>query len=400
VVFGILQRYVMGEVLRAFTLALLTITSIFVLFMVMAEAARAGLTPFEILQLVPFITPTSLPYTIPVALLFSVTVVYGRLAADNEVIAVKTAGLSAMTLLMPSFMIGLALSLVLLRVSDDGIPKATKQIKKIIFSNVEDYFYKVLKKERELNNPEWPFYIKVKDVEDKKMIGAIFKHRTGVRETPFDYTVKARSATVSFDLEHEELRVRLEDAESTSHTENPDYAFMDGELVIPLPNGRKEREPRIQELTYGEMLKQQANLMNQIKNERKRQAVAAAMWIGSGRIHRVDWPHIQAAFRDYVRWERKYNELETEQHFRRALAWGTLFFVLLGAPVGILFHRRDFLSAFISCFLPIIGFYYPLLLFGVNLGKEGLVPPMIALWWSNFLLAILAGFVMRSVLRH
>ena len=37
---GILQRYVLGEVFRAFLLALLTITSIFVLFMIMAEAAR------------------------------------------------------------------------------------------------------------------------------------------------------------------------------------------------------------------------------------------------------------------------------------------------------------------------------------------------------------------------
>ena len=46
--------------------------------------------------LVPYVIPGSLPYTVPVSLLFAVTVVYGRLAADNEVIAVKTAGLSAM----------------------------------------------------------------------------------------------------------------------------------------------------------------------------------------------------------------------------------------------------------------------------------------------------------------
>ena len=99
---GILQRYVMGEVLRAFLLALLTITIVIVLFMVMIEAAKMGLTPREILHFVPYVIPGSLPYTIPVSLLFSVTVVYGRLASDNEVIAVKTAGLSAWTVLRPS----------------------------------------------------------------------------------------------------------------------------------------------------------------------------------------------------------------------------------------------------------------------------------------------------------
>ena len=36
----ILQRYVMGEVLRSFALALLTVTSVIVLFMVMIEASK------------------------------------------------------------------------------------------------------------------------------------------------------------------------------------------------------------------------------------------------------------------------------------------------------------------------------------------------------------------------
>ena len=57
------------------------------------------------------------------------------------------------------------------------------------------------------------------------------------------------------------------------------------------------------------------------------------------------------------------------------MACGSLFFVILGAPVGILFARRDFLSAFITCFVPIITLYYPLMLFGVNLGKEGSMEP-------------------------
>ena len=80
----ILTRYVIGQVLRSFLLALVMITTIFVLFMVMAEAANAGLGPRDILRIVPYIIPSSMPYTVPVALLFSVSVVYGRMASDNE----------------------------------------------------------------------------------------------------------------------------------------------------------------------------------------------------------------------------------------------------------------------------------------------------------------------------
>ena len=106
----ILQRYVIGEVVRAFSLALLTMTAIFVLFMVVAEARDIGLSPQDIVELVPYVIPSTLPYTIPVSLLFAVTVVYGRLAGDNEIIAVKTAGLSVMTILWPTFVLAIALS--------------------------------------------------------------------------------------------------------------------------------------------------------------------------------------------------------------------------------------------------------------------------------------------------
>jgi len=68
--FGILQRYVVGEIFRAFSLALLTITCVFVLLTVMTKATSVGLGPAEIAKLVPYMIPPSLPYTIPVALLF------------------------------------------------------------------------------------------------------------------------------------------------------------------------------------------------------------------------------------------------------------------------------------------------------------------------------------------
>ncbi len=85
---------------------------------------------------------------------------------------------------------------------------------------------------------------------------------------------------------------------------------------------------------------------------------------------------------------------------RVALSFGSFFFVLLGAPVGILFARRDFLSAFITCFLPIIIVYYPLTLFGINMGKEGIINPTVALWVGNSALALLAGFVWHPIMKH
>ncbi len=399
---GILQRYVLGEVVRAFTLALLTITCIFVLFMIMAEAAKMGLTPRDIATLVPFVVPGSLPYTIPVSLLFAVTVVFGRLAADNEVIAVKTAGLSAWVVLRPAIVVGLFLSGLLLYLSHAPIPRANNQAKLVIFKNVEDMFYKFLKKDREFNNPRWPFLIKVKDVQGKLMIDATFKHRAGGQQgsNDFDMIVQAQKAVIRFDTERGLARVYLDGAELTNPRE--DVSLLNRQILdIPIPsNNDAASEKRIQEWTTPEMIREQANYRRLIQQERRRQSMAAALWIGSGRIQRVDWAQVQRAFVDYGYWTQRLNEFETEKQMRIALACGSFFFVLLGAPVGILFAKGDFLSAFISCFVPIIVLYYPLTLLAVNVGKDGMINPTVALWAGNTLLAALAGFVLPPIIKH
>jgi lipopolysaccharide export system permease protein len=400
VLLGILQRYVLGEVVRAFTLALLTITCIFVLFMIMAEAAKMGLSPRDIFTLVPFVIPGSLPYTIPVSLLFAVTVVFGRLASDNEVIAVKTAGLSAWTVLWPALFLGITLSALLLYMSNGPIPIANNQAKNVVFKNMEDMFYKVLKKEREFNNGRWPFLIKVKDVQGNVMYGATFKHRTGDPQHPntFDMIVQAKQARIRFDTDKGMARVFLDGAEVIDPRE--DISLINNTILeIPIPPPPLQ-EKRIQEWTTSEMVAEQANFRRLIRMERQRQAIAASLWIGSGRVQRVDWRQVQIAFIDYGYWTQRLNEFETEKQMRIALACGSFFFVLLGAPVGIVFARGDFLSAFITCFVPIIIVYYPLTLLAVNVGKDGLINPTISLWAGNTILGILAGFVLPSIIKH
>ena len=57
--FGILERYVMGQLFRTFMLALVTVTTIFSLFVIMAEATRQGLAPQEVMRVLPYLVPGS-----------------------------------------------------------------------------------------------------------------------------------------------------------------------------------------------------------------------------------------------------------------------------------------------------------------------------------------------------
>src|SRR5262249_47015794 len=158
---------------------------------------------------------------------------------------------------------------------------------------------------REFNNPSWDFLIMVRDVdvENRTMFDAIFKHRgrKGAGEETFDLVVQAGKAVVNFDMDRGEARVFLVNSEISGGGKKANVLGSDGRyIVMPLPDkNNKGFEKRIQEWTTAEMVAEQADFRKKIARERKRQAVAAALWIGSGRLDRVDWFHVQEAFIDY-----------------------------------------------------------------------------------------------------
>ena len=416
--FGILQRYVLGEIFRAFALALLTITAVFVLLTVMGKAASVGLGPSEVAKLVPYMIPSSLPYTIPVSLLFAATVVYGRIASDNEVIAVKAAGQSAMILIWPAVTLAFGLSGLLSFLTYSAIPTATCNAKLAIFQNMEDLFYKKLKMERVFDVPAWPFLIRVKGVEGHVMKGALFKQRaekaaeviplggSGPPESgpAYQMIVDASEATIKFDFEHKKVRIYFKDAFiSRSGVEPSEGIVRDTSFDFDIPgdglfgNGNNKMA---EEMTIPEMRAKEDENRQLIASERKRQALAASWYMASGRLHLILWKELQSAYARFDYWAAQITKYETEIQARYAMAWGSLFFVVLGAPVGILFARRDFLSAFISCFMPIILIYYPLMMFGMNLGKEGVIHPLMV-WTGNAVLWVMAClWAYPPVLKH
>ncbi len=100
---------------------------------------------------------------------------------------------------------------------------------------LEEDFFITLKKDLEFNNPRWPFLIKVKDVQDKTLIDATFKHRAGSDQPDsFDMVVQAKKATIEFDKEKRVARVHFDSAEITNPRE--DVILADNQtLEIPIP---------------------------------------------------------------------------------------------------------------------------------------------------------------------
>ena len=91
--FSILRRAVFLELVKVFVPSFLSIMGIIVIAGVVTEAMRQGLGPAQVAAAIPLIMPSMLPFIVPPTTLFATCVVYGRLAHDNEITAIRSAGI-------------------------------------------------------------------------------------------------------------------------------------------------------------------------------------------------------------------------------------------------------------------------------------------------------------------
>lgn len=89
----ILQNYIIGEILAKFLLTATVFTGI--VFVGGSFKLLSQDVPFvHLMSFLPFLVPSVLSYTLPLASLTAALLAYGRLSADNEVLAAKACGVS------------------------------------------------------------------------------------------------------------------------------------------------------------------------------------------------------------------------------------------------------------------------------------------------------------------
>jgi lipopolysaccharide export system permease protein len=395
-VFGsILHRMILWELVKVFVLSLVGLTGIFVLGGIVAEASREGLGPWQILALVPLVIPSSLPYTIPATTLFATCVVYGRLANDNEITAIKAAGISMLKVVGPCVVLGVVMSGITLGLYYRLIPYTTQLMRTLVLSDIEEFLYAQLKKDNELKLPGYS--ISVRRVQGRHLQDATFRRRSPKGDN-FDIVAQARDAELRVDLKKREVLVLMrqgiacKDGDANAHFDSYPIRVP----LAPLEENRKN-SPRM--LAWQQILKRIQELTQE------EDQLAARIALTMSQLLLVTPPnelseHLMHLQNEKRQAEQRVRALQTELNYRPALSFGCLFFVLIGCPVGIWFSRSDYLSAFISCFLPITFVYYPLLLCTTNLAKDGKLHPALALWSTNVLLAVIALLLFRRLLRN
>lgn len=394
---SILQRMILWEITKVFVMSLVGITGILLMAGIIAEASQQGLGPTQILAAIPLLIPSTLPYTIPATTLFATCVVYGRLAADNEILAIKSAGINAIKVVRPGLLLGLAMSATTMGLYYRVIPYTHHLLRAMVFNDIEELLYSLLRKHQEIRHSSFPYQIFVKGVKGKTLIEPIFKRKDA--EGSIEWVAHAREAKLQV-LPSKGL-VNIEMKHCVLWGENENSGLLDSKtLPVELPRDfGKQTQRRPRDLTWQEILEKRVELHKNVESVKKKISLATSRQLLIGAP--TDFPVRLKLFNDQIReLEQEIVALNVELQMRPALSLGCLFFILVGCPVGIWFSRSDYLSAFITCFLPIVFLYYPLMLCGTGMAKEGRINMVPLVWGADAIVGLIGVLLFWRLLRN
>ena len=84
-------------------------------------------------------------------------------------------------------------------------------------------------------------------------------------------------------------------------------------------------------------------------------------------------------------------------HKRLSQALSCITFIIIGIPLGIKLRSGHLMIGFGASFLVILFLYYPLVVTGIVLAENSLMPVVPALWGANIILFIGGMFIFRKL---
>jgi lipopolysaccharide export system permease protein len=391
-----ITRYILTELIGWFAVFVVGLTLLMVVILVGSEAWRMNLGLLPTLRLIPFVMPTALVFAVPGTILFTVCLVYGRMSADNEVTAAKSAGISPMALIWPAIGLSFLLSAVAVVLNDVAYSWGQAGVQRVILQSVEEIAYGMLRTQRSFANPR--FSIVVKGVEGRTLIrpSMIFQPNNDMPAL----TVHAVEAELRSNLDRGTLTLVLKDTElETLNGRSVFPGITEYEIPLKYASAREIKEDSPTQLPLrligGEKVAQAERI------EQLEQALAAdvAQALVTGDLHTLGeqtWKPRRKALADA---RTRLFKLQTEPFRRWASGFSCLCFVLVGVPVAIRWKKADVMSTFAICFIPILLLYYPLFAFGLDRAKAGALPPY-TVWAANLLLVAIGVWNLRRVIRY
>ena len=437
----ILVRYVLKEHLAPFLLALFVITFLFVvdfLVTILDNVLSKGLPLSTVLEIFALNIVWMLSLSIPMAVLVACLMAFGRLSGDQEITAMKAAGISPLAMMRPVLLVGLLISELLVLFNNWLLPEANHrsvELMSAVSRKKPHAFIDAGKLTTQF--PGVQLWVDRIDPSTGTLYGIQIFETEG-KGPP--RVVLADSATMDYTDHGATLMLRLKSGEN--HMVDKDdpsgyfrIRFSAEDFAIKNVNDRLERrdrkhrsdrempvnmmleviedakksEEKIVEESYTMLLPDLVHLKefakgdsivpkngkweiqpDSLRHVRALRDVAIAERTRQRLVHRTSERVLSEKKRQAQYW------VEVHKKFSTSVA--CLIFVLIGAPLGIM-ARKGGIGTGVIYSIAFFVLYWVCLIGGENLADRLIVSPVFAMWISNAIIGVIGILLTWKMVR-
>ena len=363
-----LTRYLLSEVLPPFILGLLTFTFILLIARILKLVeliVTRGIPLTQVGKLLALILPTFLELTLPMAFLLAILLGLGRLSGDQELLALKSSGVSPVQILLPLIFVAASVALITLLLTTWVRPAAQVALKNELYDIARTRIGTALREK--VFNDDFPnILIYVEEIIPPGNVaqGILIIDK---RETAKDNIILGKVGLISTEDQTHTLALRLFDGSiyerdrTRSGFSQTNFNIYDFKLDLDEfigPAKMKDAGPK--EMSLSRLL--------QTIDEKQTAGIIAR-------------PELM------------------EFHQRIAFSFAPLVFCLLGVSLSLLPRTsRANRSWGVALCIVWLLVYYALLSFGKALGEKGAFHPFIAVWFPNMVVGIISLHLFRKAL--
>ncbi len=353
----ILHRSILKELILAFILSLVSLN-----FILMTETllrlskilSGVGSSVFDIVKLIAYIQPPLLLFTVPMSLLLSTLLVYGRLNIDSETVIMRVSGMSFRDISIPVAVLGIVCYLLTTGVSMYIGPKSALKLREETAHIIQKRMPLAIEEGRFMTGFK-DIIILVKEKPSETAMKGIFLY--DMRNDQEPRMLMAREGVVSSQgnfivnllLKNGYINTVKGDSSTELFFDNYNFSLH----LEPV-----SRAPKNREMTPYELIE---------------------------RIREKD--------------QKELTSLCLELYRRVSLPLMCIILIFIGPPLAMVTGKSGKMGG-LSIGLSVVTVYYMVLIYSENLAKAGKIPDYIGAWSATIMLAIAAFFMFRRERRR
>ena len=370
-----LHAYLTKQVIASLLLTVAVFTFVFLLGNILNEIlpvlARRQAPLGLVLQAMSLLIPFVMVFALPMSLLASTLLVFGRFSADQELTAARAGGISLLSLITPILLLSLLLCIVSAVVNLELAPRS-----RVAYNELRFKF--VAKVSTTLWLPEEQF---IKDFPDYviyvgKNRGGQLENVTLVRQEAGTNIAFFRAARgeIHVDATNQQVMVELFDVKALytdgGHNIPGQMSRMSLQLGSDSGAARKQK-PRISDMTF-----------SQLRAELRDVEASLNASESLGKLTAEQVKERRAALSKQVK--DVTSPLRVQLHRQVAFSFACFGFTLIGIPLGIRVHRRETNISFAIAGVLVL-LYYGFLMVGNSLSGRPEWSPHLVVWLPNFI---------------